>query len=45
MHTKYILGPNVKGMESKDLKGAVVKTPSWELILHYNQEILKKQLS
>ena len=41
-HVKYILGPKVMGLESKDLNNVVVKTPSWKLVLHYNQQIFDK---
>ena len=33
-HVKYILGKTVYGMETKIVQGVVVKTPSWELVLH-----------
>ena len=39
-HVRYILGPSVNDLESKHLSGAVAKTPSWHLVLHYNQEML-----
>ena len=41
-HVKYILGPEVKGLQIKNMDGSVAKTPNWELVLHYNQEILNK---
>ena len=41
-HVEYILGPEVKDLQNKDMDGGVVKTPSWALVLHYNQEIFNK---
>ena len=41
-HVKYILGPEVKGLQIKHMDGSVAKSPSWDLVLHYNQEILNK---
>ena len=41
-HVKYILAPEVKGLQVKNMHGSVAKTISWELVLHYNQEVLNK---
>ena len=41
-HVKYILGKTVYGMETKNVQGVVVKTPSWELVLHNNQMIFNR---
>ena len=32
----------MKGLQIKNMDGSVAKTPNWELVLHYNQEILNK---
>ena len=37
-----MLGVTVMGLKKTNDEGAVVKTPSWNLVLNYNQKILNK---
>ena len=41
-HAEYFLGPKVRGKEVKDTKGVVRKSPSWELIMLYEQAVRDK---
>ena len=41
-HVRYMLGVTVMGLKKTNDEGAVVKTPSWNLVLNYNQKILNK---
>lgn len=41
-HIDYVLGDKVKGRAMTGLDGSVRKTPSWQLILHYEQKIREK---
>ena len=41
-HVDYILGERVAGFHKVDTKGNVIKTPSWELVLHYNDTLFEK---
>ena len=41
-HVRYMLGPNVMKLKTTNDDGVVVKTPSWNLVLNYNQAILNK---
>jgi hypothetical protein len=41
-HLEYILGPKVKDRVIKDENGRVAKTPSWSLVLNYEQAIRAK---
>lgn len=43
-YLKYVLGPNVAKLTSKDEGGHVVSTPSWALVLSYEQEIRREAL-
>ena len=41
-HVRYMLGNTVMGLKKTNDMGVVVKTPTWNLILNYNQQILNK---
>jgi hypothetical protein len=41
-HAEHILGPKALGRAMHDSAGAVSKTPSWQLVLHYEFEIRNK---
>ena len=42
-YADYLLGDQVRGLESHDDSGAVISRPSWPLILKYDLELRKKQ--
>ena len=41
-HLDYVLGDKVKGRAMTGLDGSVRKTPSWQLILHYEGKLREK---
>ena len=38
-HVNYILGPEGRGVVSKNMDGSISKSPIWELVLYYHQEL------
>lgn len=41
-HVEYFFGHKVRGKEVKDTKGVVRKTPSWDLVMLYEQAVRDK---
>ena len=41
-HINYVLGPKVREREFKDAKGVPRKSPTWELVMSYEQALRDK---